>query len=534
MPQYPFGEWLPDQSVIASPGLHTCDNAIPTSRGYKPFPGNVEEPGKSAISTAAGAECRGAFSGETENGTEFIIAATNKPNSNDDPELKVIFGSSVDWLDASPTSGLITLESDAKWEFAQYGNYVIAAAKGVDPHVIDLDTTPGPSNRFVPLGSGASEAGCVAVFKNFAILGDLVGQGNNASAIGTKSNAIHWSAIGNVTSWPDVGTDAATNAQSDWQLLDGNGGAVTAIVPGGEYCAVFQERAVWRLDYVGAPNVFSLRLIEASTGCSIPRAAVAVNNVVYFLSNQGFMAFDGASVRSIGSERVDQTFIDSLDRTYTSAVFAAHNAEEHCVFWTLQNGINGAPSIFAYQYEMDRWFRIGVNEFIKCIFSALEPNVTGSLDLLPYSAMQMDNASGDTTLQNANLDALGLSRGRTVLSYFDRSEKLHTFSDFENRLTMTLKTGDFETPENRRAILNYVRPAVDGQLDFVLAGARNSLSPDETGSMSLLLDKKGDGVYIAQPGSRVGGRYLNAQFQGSDIDALIGYDVDLRVGAAKR
>lgn len=533
MPQYQFGEWLPDQSVIASPGLHTCDNAIPTSRGYKPFPGYVEEPGKSAISTAGDAECRGAFSGETENGTEFIIAATNKPSATD-PELKAIFGSSIDWLDASPSSGLSTLASDAKWDFAQYGDEVIAVAKGVEPHSIDLGTSPGPSNPFSLLGSNASEANCVAVFKNFAILGDLVGQGTNASAIGTRSNAIHWSAIGDVTSWPEVGSTTAANAQSDWQLLDGNGGAVTAIVPGGEYCAVFQERAVWRLDYVGAPNVFSLRLIEASTGCSIPRAAVAVNNVVYFLSNQGFMAFDGASVRSIGSERVDQTFINKLDRTYTSAVFAAHNAEEHCVFWTLQTGILGAPAIYAYQYEMDRWFQVGVNDYIKCIFSALEPNVTGSLDLPPYSTMQMDNATGDTTLQNANLDALGLSRGRTVLSYFDRSEKLHTFSDFENRLTMTLKTGDFETPEDRRAVLNYVRPAVDGQLDYVVAGARNSLSPDENATASLLLDKNGNGVYIAQPGYRVGGRYLNAAFQGSDIDALIGYDVDLRVGAAKR
>lgn len=542
MPQYEFGEWLPDQPVIALPGLQDCYNAIPTARGYRPFPGLVKEIGKDPLPS----KCRGAFTGETENGTEFIVAGTD--SNNNDAKLNVAFGSQMGWIDASPSTALSTMDAAAKWDFAQYGDQVIAVAKGIDPQVINLSTTPS-SGSFSDLGAGASQAGCVAVFKNFAILGDLVGvdgsSSGNAAAIGTRSNAIHWSAIGDLTNWPVVGSDAAVNAQSDWQLLDGNGGAVTAIVPGGEYCAIFQERATWRLDYVGSPNVFSLRLIEASTGCAIPRSAVAVNNVVYFLSNQGLMAFDGSSVRSIGSERVDKTFLDRLDRTYVDRVFAAHNSELHCVFWSLQESEESAQFMFSYQYEMDRWSEVYVGN-AECLFSALEPNVTGSLDTEPYASLKMDNAAGTSgdpsTLQNANLDSLGVSRGRSVLGVFS-NRSLSTFSDFQNVSTVKIETGDLEVPDGRRAIVKYIRPAVDASNLYLVVHGRNSQS--ENYISKNYRDSKNDGVYLPKtplfnyngvhhtPG-RVGGRYLKASFSASGLVELYGFDVELQKATSKR
>lgn len=530
MPQFELGEWLPDQPTVALPGLAVCKNAIPNVRGYRSFPGEVVEPGKAPIPS----ECRGAFSGTTENGTDFIVAGTDSNSAS--PVLSVIFGSVLDWIDASPSAALSTFVSDGKWDFAQYGDKIIAVAKGIDPQVIDLSTTPS-AGSFSNLGSGASQASCCAVFKNFAILGNLVGvdgnPGGNAVAVGTRSNAIHWSAIGDVESWPVLGQDAATNVQSDWQLLDGNGGEVTAIVPGGEYCAVFQERALWRLDYVGLPNVFSLRLVEGSLGCSVERTAVAVNNVIYFLSNQGFMAFDGASVKSIGSDRVDDTVIQLLDRVNTANVFATHNAESHCVFWTIQTSEAYPDSIYAYQYEINRWFEIESGSDYQCIFSALEPNVAGSLDSLPYSALKLDSTTGgeDTTLQNSNLDALGVSNGKTVLGFFDSSNSLRTFSDFENSLDMSFETGEFEIPDSARAVVSHIRPLFEGSLTNVTVSGRNSVLEEKTTRQ--LMDKNSVGVYSPSPGGRVGGRYLSTGFTTTGESKVYGFDVSYRQGGRR-
>jgi len=530
MPQYELGQWLPDLPVVSLPGLRLCSNAIPTARGYRPFPSPGLVSGKSALAS----ECRGAFSGESENGTQFIVAGTDSNSSN--PKLYFVFGSTVDWLDATPATALSTIDTTAKWDFDQYGNEVFAVAKGVDPQYVDVTNDPGPTNRFADLPSGASQATTCAVFKNFLILGNLVGRGSNASAIGTRGNALHWSAVGNMTgtdSWPQVGTATASDVQSDWQLLDGAGGSVTQIKPGGEYCAVFQERATWRMDYIGAPNVFSFRLIESSIGCSVPRSAISVNNVVYFLSNQGFMAFDGSGVRSIGTQRVDRTFLDQFDRVNSENVFAAHSPESQCVFWGLSDGSGYPQTLYGYQYERDQWFTVSSAGLrLQAIFQALEPNVDGQLDYPPYSTQNMDTGSD---LAVADLDRLGLTQGRTVLGYFDQSNKLGMFSGFDTPMQMSFQTGDFEMPDTNRAVLNYIRPIHDGGSMTVLASGRNTMS--ESDSYKLLRDAKSNGVFLPSPGARVGGRYLSAVLAtnaGEPAENVYGFDADIRLGAAKR
>jgi hypothetical protein len=41
-------------------------------------------------------------------------------------------------------------------------------------------------------------------------------------------------------------------------------------VVGGEYGLVFQERAVWKMTYIGSPVIFQFDLIERSRGAFAP------------------------------------------------------------------------------------------------------------------------------------------------------------------------------------------------------------------------------------------------------------------------
>ena len=537
MPDFSLGEWLPDQPQIALPGLITCDNVVPTARGYESHPGTSEVASRAALA----ASVRGAASGETQTGVRYIIAGTGRDTANSiEPKLMLSWGSTPsDWIDVTPSSALSTFTDQGQWEFTRYGKYLLAVANGVVPQVLDVSSTPtdGGTN-FSDLAADCSKAGTAAVFKNFLILGNLIGRGTNASAIGTRENAIHWSGIGDPTSWPTVGTAAAVNAQSDYQVLDGSGGAVTAIVPGGEYCAIFQERAIWRLDYVGGANVFSLRLIEPNIGCMSQRYAVAANNLIYFASAQGFMVFDGAQVRSIGSEKVDRTWIESFDVNNTKHAAATYNPENHCIYWTIPDGANAATRLFGYQYELNRWFQIaGTGDSFEWIFSAFADPIGGSLDFAPYSTMKMDSASGSdpTTLQNMNLDTLGTEVGRASLAFFNSSHKLKLFNLQSSPLEGTIETGDFEAPGGARAIVNWIRPIFEGDSVFsIQSSGRNS--PNDTLDLRSMSERAAVGAWSASRGNRVGGRYLRAKFMtgAGELRSFSGFDADFKAGGATR
>ena len=52
--------------------------------------------------------------------------------------------------------------------------------------------------------------------------------------------------------------DLAASVQSDNQTLQGDGGWIQAVTPGSEVGAIFQERAIWRMDYRGGDIVFDV------------------------------------------------------------------------------------------------------------------------------------------------------------------------------------------------------------------------------------------------------------------------------------
>lgn len=547
MPDFALGEWLPDQPAVELPGLLTVTNMIPTSTGYESHP----QPNVVATKSLLPRNVQGAFSGESEGGVPYILAGTSRDvDTGTGPSLHLGWGSG-DWLDVSPSVALSSFGNSGKWEFNQYGNLLIACGDFVSPQVLNVSSTPTGSSAFSELSPNASRAATAAIFKNFLILGDLVGQGTNASAIGTMRNGIHWSAIGNPALFPTVGTDPAINVQSDFQQLDGVGGPVTAIVPGGEYCVIFQERATWRLDYVGAPNVFNLRLIEPSIGCINSRTAIAVNNVVYFASAQGFMAFDGSSVSSTGSQRVDSTWLRDSTSDTTNAV-VAHSPERGCVYWSVpgSSAVPGFSKSFAYQYEVNKWFLLTFPT-MTWLFEAFSTPTSGSLDTLPLSIMAMDPV-GASTLAGSSLDSLGFSDGTSVMGGFEpvyevvsnalelTGSRLVTFNDSESvSVSGELETGDFRMPDGKRAVLDWIRPVFEPGPNFVGLGvkvaARNIPSTEGSNNYQSLVESPEVGAYVASAGMRPGGRYMRATVSTvGNVRSVSGFNVSIRTGGASR
>jgi len=561
MPMMQLGEWLPDQQPIALPGLTQADNVYPTLTGYRSFNGRVPVTGVDALTYT----CRGALSGTTQAGAHFTLVGTRVVGSGTGAEIKVIWDSG-NWVDLTPAGGLLdTLTTEAKYSFAVYGDRLIAVGEGIAPLTLDTVTsTPaGSATPMVALDANASKADVCAVFKEFLILGNIVGRNNN-SGIGTQRAGLHWSAIGNPTSWPDVGTDLAIDAQSDYQILDGSGGAITDIVPAGEWCAVLRERQVWRMDYVGLPNIFSFRKVDSNRGSLITGAGVAVGGVVYFPSAEGFLAFDGHSLSPIGEEKVDRYWRETQDFENKHSVHSVYNAETESIYWTVATGSDAPTTILAYRPLLQKWFQLTTLS-AECIFDAVGSVIGGNLDAAPYATLKMDNAAPDSVLlQDANLDSLGVRIGERSLAAIDNSHRLMVYTDTDNTLKAEITTGDFEAPGGQRGILRWIRPIYDGRGNFS-GFAAGRLAPNENPPLQPLTWMDTAGVLssqstenafvqvgtITQPDPfgvgfgqgqygyyedrprRVGGRYLRAKFVSVDpISKFSGFDFELRTSGS--
>lgn len=519
---------MPDQPRVASPGLVRCENVLPTARGYSPFPGRSAVVGKDALA----GECFGAWAGIAPDSTKFIVAGTEDGGVSSGPALYLVWGEGGAVWDVSPVSAITGFDGDGTWCFTRVGDKLIATAPTIDgPLVLDIDPVPTSSSDFAALSSDASKAAVCAEFKDFLILGNVEGRGNN-TAIGTLHNGLHWSALGNPASWPTVGTQAARDALSDFQALGGEGGDVTNIVPAGEYCLVFQENAVWRMDFVGLPSIFSFRNIAPSTGCIVRHGAVAAGNLVYFLSEDGFKVCDGAGVRDIGVERVDDTFLSLFDSSNSRRTNAVYLPSYHSVMWTVPEGPNAPTRIFGYQIELNRWFQIAGQDSYQWLFDGHSLAIGGSLDDPPLSTQNMDTGSD---LSAANLDLLGVAEGGGVPMFFDQNNDLAFYGNDAAPMTALLETGDYEDPEGTRMVLRWVRPVYNGPDGFVVVqAAGRNYSREEPDYKALSLDTT-RGIAKVRSNARIGGRYIRALLVGvGEYDELQGFDFGVGAGRARR
>src|SRR6185437_12068162 len=191
----PFGEFLPDQPDIHNPGASVATNVIPkTAQSYGPVPGLT-----TSTLNALGARCQGAIGVRDSSNNPFNFAGTAT-------KLYKATSATTSWVDVSSTT--YSCSSEEQWRFQQFNDLVIAHQIGDNPQSFTLTS----STSFGTLSSGAPKARYSAVSKQFLIFGNT-----NDGTNGAKPQRIWWSAIGDPTNFPTVGSSTATTVQSDNQ-----------------------------------------------------------------------------------------------------------------------------------------------------------------------------------------------------------------------------------------------------------------------------------------------------------------------------
>jgi hypothetical protein len=368
----------------------------------------------------------------------------------------------------------------------------------------------GASASFGDLAAAAPRARHLAVVRDWLVVGNTFD-----AADGSQPQRVWWAGIDDPTNWPAPGSAAAAAAQSDYQDLVGEAGWVQGIVGnlGAADGAVFQERAIVRMNYVGPPAIFSFTTAEGARGTPAPGSIAQLGSVVYYLGEDGFYAFDGNQSTPIGANKIDKTFFADLDPTYFYRISSAIDPINKLCFWAYPGVGNsgGNPNrVIAYNWVLNRFTISDLSTeliFRSLSFgSSLEGlDATGfSLETLPFS-----------------LDSRAWTGGRLLLSAFDANHQLNYFTG--PSLAPVVDTTEAELFPGGRAIVVNTRPIVDGGTPSVAIGTRDrNVDPVGFGA-SVAMDSLGNAP------QRMAGRYHRARLTlpaGSSFTHIGGLDVD--------
>lgn len=416
----PFGEWAPDLGDFQG-SCRRALNVISVGAEYRPIPTPV------VGSDVLGERVLGAVGFFDPDGTPQLFVGT---------QTKLYRRNGTSWEDVSKSGGYSTA-NDGRWSFAVYGARVIATN-----YVDNMQSfVVGSSTDFADLSAQAPKARDVAIVNNFIV---AVGTQDGG---GSLADNVQWCAIDDPTVW--VGT--ALN-QADAQQLKLNGGANTRIFGSQEYGIVFQERAIWRMTYVGSPLTFAFQVVEQNRGLRIPSAAVADGNGVYYRGDDGFYYFDGVKSMPIGQNKVDRYFFDNFDTGYEYRINAVSDPINKAVVWSFPNltSNDGNPNEqLIYNWGDNRWTQ--GNAVVSFLFQGFT---------LGYTLEELDTISASLDALPASLDSRIWAGGKSLLSGFNASNALVAF-------TGTPGTAILESAEGRvnpagRALVTGVIPYTDG------------------------------------------------------------------------
>lgn len=455
MVDIPFGEWLPDRAPLGVP-VSVATNVIPWVDGYKAFPSF------SVVSTnALTAKFQGGLFARDKDSIVYDFAG-------DATKLYSLVNNA--WVSVSGSGNLLSeagltlvtedgnaisiedysTSTDDWWEMVQWGETVIAVNGPFNsPQVITL----GGAN-FDALGGNPPRARHIAIVRDFVVLGNI----NDGTDYPSR---IRWCGINNSADWT---VSAAT--QSDYQDLQGDGGWVQKII-GGESGLVFQERAIWRMTYVGSPEIFQFDLFERSRGAFAPQSVIGWGNMVFFLADDGFYIISGGSAAvPIGDGKCDRYFLNDYQSGNAHLITSAIDSVNKIVMWAYPGAGSGSTStnqILVYNWVYKKW-------------SLVTATIEGFMRYAAqgYTMDTLDTINASLDALTSSLDSRAYTGGLLTLAAFNTSHILGTYSG--TSMAATVDTGEVELNKGQRSTVQEIRPLIDGQAAAVTIGTRNLVS----------------------------------------------------------
>jgi hypothetical protein len=230
------------------------------------------------------------------------------------------------------------------WDFCSWGHQIIATNYS---HAVQEITITDPAPAWAALIDSVEKpkARFCMVIRNQLVLGKI---DNSGGAIndGVFSDMVWWSGVDDATDF-----DPNVTTQSDYQQLVDSPGVITGLHGGSSFGLVFKATSVYRMEFVGAPAVYSFELISSSFGTKLPGSIIRVGEWVYFLASGAICRTDGVRVEKVGSSNLffhRRAQYPILGYSNRRAVTSAFDPVANNIWWSTTEGygVHGFSMVF--------------------------------------------------------------------------------------------------------------------------------------------------------------------------------------------
>jgi hypothetical protein len=468
-----FGEWLPDQPGLAG-ALTVAKNVYPKAIGYGPFAQEEE------FSKDASEDLNNIGTALNNTGATFVFAGG---------PTKLFLLDSND-LSLDDVSGA-TYSTVTRWNFAQFGNLMLAASNSNRLQAYNMSSTVG----FVDIDAGAPTARFVTVVRDFVVTGN---QSSNR-------NRVQWSGINDATTW-----SSSQVTQSDFQDIP-DGDEIRGLT-GGEVGIILCSKSIHRMTYVGTPLIFQFDTVARNIGCYESNSVIQWRGITYFLGDDGFYATNGQTVEPIGSEKVDRYFFNSFSEANLSRMSVALDPAKGIVCWGFVS-TDETYRLMIYHINTKRWSFADTT--VSRVCGASSP---------AFTLESLDNISTSIDALGASLDSRAYAGGRMFFAGV-RGPNIMSFTGAD-------KTATIVSPDLGSApistMLTLVKPIVDNGSGSIAVASRFNLNEGISFNSSVAADAEN------RVGVRTTGKYHRIQLTPSgNWTTAIGVDVELNAGGSR-
>lgn len=418
----PFAQFGPDRSSFDPQFCDRLENVLPKANSYGPFPSFTP------LSTSLPAWPMGTWLAYVANGQYRLFVGTQAAIYMFDPDT-------LSWIDKSKVGGYSSV-AGRRWSFTQFGDMVIAT-NGTDPvQYIDVNTV----TAFADLSADAPTALFVTTLGDFVMLSNL----------GASQRMTQWSGLNQPQFW------LPRQRSSDFQMFP-DGGEIMGIAGGNKGCVIFHAESIREGTLaLDTSLVMTFSQTVANHGCLAPRSIVQTGNGIYYLSDDGFYRY-GAPPAPVGIERVDNFFLDDIQRSELYDVYGSEDPNRKVVYWayrSTENTVaNSYDKVLCYHYGIDRWSLLKPGTILTGLIDAVTPGYT--LDSLSSLGIPLDELP-------FSLDSRAWSGSTPLIAAFDINFQFGIFSG--PPLQAVIQTGDAELTVGKRTFVNGFRPITDAPM----------------------------------------------------------------------
>ena len=140
---------------------------------------------------------------------------------------------------------------------------------------------------------------------------------------------------------------SAINAAGTQRLQDGT--KIVGAIKAKETILIWTDTALYTMKFIGAPFTFGFEQVGTNCGLIGKNAAVEIDGVAYWMSNNGFFLFDG-TVKSLPCS-VEDFVYDDIDLTKGQQITAGvNNLFTEIIWWYPTSGQSFNNRLVAYNY----------------------------------------------------------------------------------------------------------------------------------------------------------------------------------------